>query len=928
MGVVFAVLGAGLGLILGGGFWEALVGGGIGWLLGQLESLKAVLARQEQRLRRVENKTADRQRSPERSDAAQVTGAAEAPASEGTEPPVAAGPQVAPPREPWSPPDVPTPRQPWVPPEAPASTAERRQPWAPPAESQAGRAGEQAGITWDRPDLVLDAVVNFFTTGNIMARVGIVILFFGVAFLVKYAADHALFPLELRLLGVFAGGLAMLATGWRLRQRRRNYGLALQGGGIGVLFLTIYAAYRLYGLIPSGITFAGLVLIAVGSALLAVRQNALALAVLGAIGGFLAPALASTGQGSHVALFSYYLVLNLSIFVVAWFKAWRILNLVGFVFTFGIGSLWGYRYYAPEYFASTEPFLLIFFALYTTIPVLFAFHQPPKLKGHIDGTLVFGTPIIVFALQAALVSDWRYGLAYSALGFGVYYLALAWLLFRFTTAAHRPLAEAFLANGVVLVTLAVPFAWEARPTSALWALEGVGIVWVGARERRALARWFGVALQGLAGLVLMASVPMRFDGPVLIDEYYLGSVILVVAALLSAFFLRRARDSVSESERLWVVNGLLLYGLMWWLAGGVSQVTHVLPEAADAGGALAFLAFTVALATFAASRMSWTTLLYPAVGFLPVLWLMFLYMWSELGHAFASFGHIAWPIALGVQLWSLRRLEEKAGLDYAGLHPPLLWLVTGIITVETGWAVAHWLSWADTWEITAAGLVPSAVVLLVSKYAPRLPWPFDLHVKHYLSWGLVPVAGLAFAGLLVINLMGPGDPAPLRYLPLLNPVDVCSVFALLALAHMVRTAATTTEPAWMAHFAHRGHWWVAGAAFLWINAALLRTLHFWAGVPFTMDAMANSQLVQTAVTILWASLAVGAMLMGSRYTRRAIWFTGTALMAVVVVKLFAVDLSGTQTIARIVAFLVVGLLLLVVGYFSPVPPRVSRDSTI
>ena len=75
--------------------------------------------------------------------------------------------------------------------------------------------------------------------------------------------------------------------------------------------------------------------------MLAVLQDARALAVLGIVGGFLAPMLASTGSGNHVALFSYYAMLNSAIFGIAWFKAWRVLNVLGFVFTFGIGSAVG-----------------------------------------------------------------------------------------------------------------------------------------------------------------------------------------------------------------------------------------------------------------------------------------------------------------------------------------------------------------------------------------------------------------------------------------------------------------------------------------------------------------------------------------------------------------------------------------------------------
>ena len=82
-------------------------------------------------------------------------------------------------------------------------------------------------------------------TENLLVKAGIVILFFGVAFLLKYMYERVHVPIELRLAAIAAGGIALLAIGWRLRSSRPGYALAMQGGGVGVLYLVIFAAFRM-----------------------------------------------------------------------------------------------------------------------------------------------------------------------------------------------------------------------------------------------------------------------------------------------------------------------------------------------------------------------------------------------------------------------------------------------------------------------------------------------------------------------------------------------------------------------------------------------------------------------------------------------------------------------------------------------------------
>jgi uncharacterized membrane protein len=213
-----------------------------------------------------------------------------------------------------------------------------------------------------------------------------------------------------------------------------------------------------------------------------------------------------------------------------------------------------------------------------------------------------------------------------------------------------------------------------------------------------------------------------------------------------------------------------------------------------------------------------------------------------------------------------------------------------------GWAPAGWaaLAAAARWFAT---LQP-----------PR--WPASAAPEAYLRVGASGLAGFAVAWLVVSDLGNAGDPAPLPALPVLNPIDLASMLlagAVLRWRRLVRAASITDI--------------VFGASvFLVANLMLLRALHFTAGVGWSFAQWNGSLLVQACVSILWTLFAMAAMLAAHRLAIRPLWLAGAALLGLVVAKLFLVDLSGRGTVERIVSFVAVGLLIILIGYLSPVPP--------
>jgi len=195
---------------------------------------------------------------------------------------------------------------------------------------------------------VLAPIKRWLFGGNTIVKAGIGILFVGLAFLAKYASEHAHLPVEVRLAAIGLAAVVLLGFGWRLRVSRPDYAQVLQGGAVAVLYLTIFAAFRFYAILAPMPAFVLMVAVAALAAALAVLQDARSLAVIGALGGFATPLIVSTGSNNYVALFAYYFVLDLGIAAVAWSKTWRELNLIGFIATFVVAVAWGVLKYGPK----------------------------------------------------------------------------------------------------------------------------------------------------------------------------------------------------------------------------------------------------------------------------------------------------------------------------------------------------------------------------------------------------------------------------------------------------------------------------------------------------------------------------------------------------------------------------------------------------
>lgn len=794
-----------------------------------------------------------------------------------------------------------------------------------------------AAITPVDEPAILRYLREYFSGPNLLVRVGVIVLFFGVAFLLKYAAERTHLPIEFRLMGVAVGAMVMLAIGWRLRNKYQDYALVMQGGAIGVLYLTVFSALRLFEVLPAA--YALIILMAVGifSAILAIVQNARSLAILGISGGFLAPILTSTGEGNHVVLFSYYALLNAGIFGMAWFKAWRPLNLLGFIFTFVIATFWGVTRYNSDNFASSEPFLILFFLFYVAISILYASRlspdkQAPDLKNYVDGTLVFGTPIIAFGLQAGMMQQvemlqlFEYGLSVSAVVLSLFYLTLAKILFDRKRDSLRLLVESLLALGIVFVTLAIPLALDGRWTAGTWALEGAAVVWMGVRQHRLLARIFGMLLQFAAGFSLLTDYHYHAAPLPVMNSIYIGGALVSFAGLFSAWFMQRNKTSLKEFET-GIAHALFAWGVLWWLGSGLREIERFILNEYSFCAILIFAALSSAAFSLLHTRLTWPDAKVPALGLLPAMWLIAYVQWFSAAHPFAGTAWAGWLLALALFYWIVRRHENALSATSSRyFHMGALWLLTLIVSKQAAWAINDLVQGQGSWPLIAWALVPGLILGTLSLRGQQLRWPVAAHLSTYLGSAAVPLAIFIWLWSMLSNLSSDGNPYPLSYLPLLNPLDLAQIFVFIVLAAWllkIRELELTIldEIPREARYAA-----IVVPLFIWLNAALLRTLHYWSDVPFNSYSMMHSVLVQASISIFWSVLAMVLMRYAAQKQSRTMWMAGGALMGAVVLKLFTVDISGIGSLERIVSFIGVAVLMLIIGYIAPLPAKLQYVS--
>lgn len=775
--------------------------------------------------------------------------------------------------------------------------------------------------------------IQWLVKGNPVAKVAIIILFFGLSYLLKYSIDHGLLSPQIRTLGSLALGIALLTIGWRLRNKKSLYALILQGGAIGVIYLTLFAAFKLYDLVPLLLTFALLIVICATSIMFAILQREISLAIIACVGGYLAPILLSTGSGNHIALFSYYLLISTAILIISFWQSWRLLNLIGFIFTFIVAILWGYRSFQAPFYIECQIFILANMLIYGVLAVLLSVRNQQKepYQNVFDLILLFSVPLSAFSLQYAITEQWHYAPAFSALGFGLFYLVGSFIVLRIWHQRAKSLALYGLAIGLGFSTLAVPLALTANWTAIVWLIEGTAISYAALSQKQYRVAWAGVLIVILGAVsALFANVTYLSDISFITLYGVMSAIILFNGCLWHHY---RGLDVSSDGIKLlFIIIAIISWST--WIIQGVVRIDQATNYAAQP--IIACYVIAVWLWFVIGRKIDWPLLRYAVIALWPVLVLalannILFYLHSY----YAGLWGLSWVVAFMSAYYYLYfdkdKLKDNQQLALI-LHISLLWIILAWLYYEINWMLTF-LPWGfDVIKWSVLTVLASVIILAFFLLNQYRRFPIYAFTAQYWKIGLLPVSFyLVFE--LITGLYSSGQIIYWTYIPFINPLEEAAVLGLMMFAIWLNQFMKLISDNQKMQTSSRQRSLLAmlliiTLTFLWSNSIILRSLSQWLDISWSFYALWHNNIVQVVLSLVWTLSAVVLIAIAHRYLLRNVWFAGAILQVIVVLKLIVIDSVELDGLMRAFAFIGVALLMLVIGYLAPLPPKNNQLKNI
>ena len=405
--------------------------------------------------------------------------------------------------------------------------------------------------------------------GTWFPRVGALALVLGAAFGFKYAVDQGFIGPAIRVLIGFVVGAALLVVGELTRQRNwKGFAQAVSGGGLGILYLTTWASWHLYGYLSAEVASALLLGISGLGIAVSLRHDGEALAVVAVLGAFWSPFATDLYLTSAETTYAYAFSIDIGVVLLALVRPWRHLTKVAFVSTwFILGAVDG-----PDVSALVAA--SVAFVLFGSATYLAGLLRRREATGS-DLVALTSNALVYYLFVMIRIEDVDPTGARFTLGLAVLHAIVGLAMHR--TDADRTLGDATLAIGLFFAALWIPLDFGLEVSPLLWALGAAGAIAIAARTNGTLSSVTVYALLGISIYVHLAngSVDVPFAFTTALSRVTFG------AQIVTLFLLSRLDAGGSPrpgSLNVAGVTGAHVLGIAWLT---LELATHFHTDALD-----------------------------------------------------------------------------------------------------------------------------------------------------------------------------------------------------------------------------------------------------------------------------------------------------------------------------------------------------------
>src|SRR6267142_2990561 len=377
--------------------------------------------------------------------------------------------------------------------------------------------------------------------GHWLNRIGILAVFIGISFFLKYAFDNNwIGPSGRVAIGILLGALMLPWSHWLLSRGYPYFSEGIAALGQAILLLSLWAGCRYYAVFSREVGFAGMILVTITIAAVALGRDSQRIAMLSMLGGFLTPLLVSTGRDEQIALFTYIFILCAGLLIMAWRRDWRWLAPVSFVLTQLYFWGWYDAFYQSSKLEPTLAFATLFLVIYSTLPILYSIRS-----GVLDS---LGALLIVLNafnyLAAAYAMLWprqRWPLTLLVLALSAAHLTVCRIL-PATKQSEKSLSRLIFGGlALTFATLAVPIRLDGKWITVAFAIEGAVLIWTGFRALHLRLRQAGYFLLGLAAVRLLL---FPISAPQFFFNARFATYLVLIACMVAALLAARERAAV------------------------------------------------------------------------------------------------------------------------------------------------------------------------------------------------------------------------------------------------------------------------------------------------------------------------------------------------------------------------------------------------